>query len=214
MVGGTTDSNPVSFVQAYVDGKAAVTQTGKSLNAQIPMSAGMHRLTVQAQDSTGAIFKRTINITVGTGSPNTNPNPNTDPNPDSNPDSNPNTDIDSNADSAPNTDTDPSTYADTSTYATCVYAWKRVSVRDHLLAGKQRGGQFARARGGGHPGLSCGLVRANLCGWKRSANKNWRRSGCHGGYGQWNAQVDGPSQRQRGSYFQADDLYRRCIDHR
>ncbi|HEY7403733.1 MAG TPA: Ig-like domain-containing protein [Candidatus Angelobacter sp.] len=64
VIAGTTDSRTVSFVQAYVDGKAVVTQTGNKLNASITMARGTHRLTVQAKDSAGVIFKQTINITV------------------------------------------------------------------------------------------------------------------------------------------------------
>lgn len=64
VVAGTTDHNTVSFVQAYLDGKAVVTQTGNKLNTSIPMAAGAHRVTVQAKDSAGVIFKQTIDITV------------------------------------------------------------------------------------------------------------------------------------------------------
>jgi len=71
----TKDSNLVSFVQAYVDGVAKVTQNGGSLNTQIPMAAGTYRLTVQAKDSAGIAFKQTINITVGNGSPTPTPTP-------------------------------------------------------------------------------------------------------------------------------------------
>src|SRR5215467_6169280 len=63
---GTTDSRTVSFVQAYVDGVAKVTQTGNKLKASIAMSTGAHRLTVQAKDSGGVVFKQTITVNVGT----------------------------------------------------------------------------------------------------------------------------------------------------
>ena len=81
VVAGTTDSRQVSFVQAYVDGKQVITQSGNSLNTQIPMAAGAHRLTVQAKDSAGVIFKQSINITVGTGSPTPTPTPTPSPTP-------------------------------------------------------------------------------------------------------------------------------------
>lgn len=61
---GTTDSNPVSYIQLYVDGSAKVTQNGGTLNATVTLTAGSHRVTVQAKDSTGTIFKQTINVTV------------------------------------------------------------------------------------------------------------------------------------------------------
>lgn len=75
VIAATRDTNPVSFIQAYVDGVAKVTQSGGFLNAQIVMTTGTHRLTVQAKDSTGVIFKQTINITVGTGGPTPTPTP-------------------------------------------------------------------------------------------------------------------------------------------
>ncbi len=75
VVAGTTDSRPVSFVQAYLDGNAVVTQNGGSLNASIPMSQGLHRLTVQAKDTSAVIFKQTINVTAGSAVPTPTPSP-------------------------------------------------------------------------------------------------------------------------------------------
>src|SRR6185312_9245521 len=72
---GTTDSTTVSFIQAYVDGKAVVTQSGGTLNTSIPMSAGAHRLTVQAKDGAGNIFKQAISISVSSTSPPPTPTP-------------------------------------------------------------------------------------------------------------------------------------------
>ncbi len=81
VVAGTTDSRPVSFVQAYLDGSAVVTQNGGSLNASIPMSQGLHRLTVQAKDTSAVIFKQTINVTVGSAGPTPTPTPTPAPTP-------------------------------------------------------------------------------------------------------------------------------------
>lgn len=67
---GTTDSNPVSKVQLFVDGKGTLTQSGATFNSSTSLTPGSHRLTVQAYDSTGTIFKQTIYATVqsvGTG---------------------------------------------------------------------------------------------------------------------------------------------------
>jgi Bacterial Ig domain len=64
VVAGTRDSVGVSFIQAYVDGVAKVTQTGGKLDASVAMSAGTHRLTVQAKDTSGVFFRQTIFITV------------------------------------------------------------------------------------------------------------------------------------------------------
>ena len=79
VIAGTTDTKTVSYVQAYVDGVAKVTQNGKSLNASIPMSTGTHRLTVQAKDSAGVVFKQTISVNVGTGGPTPTPTPTSTP---------------------------------------------------------------------------------------------------------------------------------------
>ena len=68
VVAGATDSNAVSFMQVYLDHVAQVTQSGKAITAQVAMTNGTHRLTVQAKDSTGAIFNQTENIVVGSGS--------------------------------------------------------------------------------------------------------------------------------------------------
>lgn len=72
---GATDSNTVSFVQAFLDGKAVVTQNGNKLNASIAMAQGMHRLTVQAKDSAGVVFKQTIAVTAGSSVPTPTPTP-------------------------------------------------------------------------------------------------------------------------------------------
>lgn len=81
VIAGTTDTHTVSFVQAYLDGTAVVTQTGNKLNASIPMTAGTHRLTVQAKDSVGVVFKQTIFVTAGSSSPTPTPAPTPSPSP-------------------------------------------------------------------------------------------------------------------------------------
>jgi hypothetical protein len=64
---GTTGSNTVSMIQIYVDGTAAYTTLGGTLNTSLAISSGTHRLTVQAKDSSG-YFKQTESITVGPAS--------------------------------------------------------------------------------------------------------------------------------------------------
>jgi phospholipase C len=69
IVAGTTDnSSTVSFLQIYIDGAKQYQVSGNQLNTSLALSTGSHRMTVQAQDAAGTIFKSTINITVGTGS--------------------------------------------------------------------------------------------------------------------------------------------------
>jgi phospholipase C len=67
VVAGTTDTNTVTVIQIYVDGVDVYhVNNANQLNTSIAMSNGTHRLTVQAEDSTKAIFKSTENITVET----------------------------------------------------------------------------------------------------------------------------------------------------
>ena len=61
---GTTDSNPVTYVQLYVDGQKSVTQNGGVLNTTATLADGPHKLTIQAKDSTGTLVKQVASITV------------------------------------------------------------------------------------------------------------------------------------------------------
>ena len=65
VVAGTTDSNSIKVLQIYVDGVKVYQVASNELNANVTMANGPHRLTVQAQDSTNALFKSTESITVG-----------------------------------------------------------------------------------------------------------------------------------------------------
>jgi hypothetical protein len=60
----TTDSNPVILLQIYVDGVAVYTAKTKALEADIPLKTGTHKVTVQAKDSVGTIFKQSVSINV------------------------------------------------------------------------------------------------------------------------------------------------------
>jgi hypothetical protein len=60
----TTDSNTVTLLQIYIDGSAVYTTKTKSLEADITLATGTHRLTVQAKDSAGITFKQSISINV------------------------------------------------------------------------------------------------------------------------------------------------------
>ena len=65
IVAGTTDSRTIQFAKVLVDGvqKYELLHAGR-FETFLPLSAGVHRLTVEAKDSTGATFERTIFITV------------------------------------------------------------------------------------------------------------------------------------------------------
>jgi hypothetical protein len=54
----------VKVMRVYVDNKRVYETSGGDLQADIRMSSGGHRVTVQATDSSGAVFSRTVNISV------------------------------------------------------------------------------------------------------------------------------------------------------
>lgn len=66
VVAGTTDSNKITVMQIWLDGVDVYHVYANTLNTNVTMANGTHRLTVQAQDSAGAVFKQTENITVST----------------------------------------------------------------------------------------------------------------------------------------------------
>jgi hypothetical protein len=70
---GTTNLNPVSYVQLYVDGVYQTTQTGGILSTSTSLAPGAHRITVQAKDFTGLLFKQTLNVTVNVAACTPNP---------------------------------------------------------------------------------------------------------------------------------------------
>src|SRR5215813_9987834 len=56
---GTTDSRPVNLIQIYLDGAKKYEIAQNWLDTDVVMADGTHRLTVQARDSIGVIFKKT-----------------------------------------------------------------------------------------------------------------------------------------------------------
>jgi glucose/arabinose dehydrogenase len=62
-----SSSSPVKFMQIYLDGARVFHGAGSTLDTSVSTSAGTHRLTVQAQDVAGAIFKKTISVNVTNG---------------------------------------------------------------------------------------------------------------------------------------------------
>lgn len=61
---GTFDLTPVWVIQVYVDGKKMYEAHLSALDIKLPMSAGTHRLTIQAQDTKNVVFKKTVYVTV------------------------------------------------------------------------------------------------------------------------------------------------------
>jgi hypothetical protein len=65
---GVTDTHAVSTMWIYLDGVKVFFQPKVNfIDTSVAMSAGQHRLVVQAQDSTGLIFKTVETVTVGGG---------------------------------------------------------------------------------------------------------------------------------------------------
>jgi len=61
----TQDPNPVYAVQAYVDNALVYQYTGMGIQANtLNMTAGNHNLVVQAWDTTGKIYKQSVNLNV------------------------------------------------------------------------------------------------------------------------------------------------------
>lgn len=62
-------SRPISAMRVYVDNADAYTTSGGTINTTIPMSPGPHKLSVQAWDSSGAVFVTPLNLTVAGTTP-------------------------------------------------------------------------------------------------------------------------------------------------
>jgi Carboxypeptidase regulatory-like domain/Calcineurin-like phosphoesterase/Bacterial Ig domain len=61
-------ANPVSNSQIWLDGVKVYQVTGANVNASVTAGAASHRLTVQSVDTTGALIKQTVFVTVGSAS--------------------------------------------------------------------------------------------------------------------------------------------------
>jgi hypothetical protein len=61
-------SYPVTAMRIYVDGQSIYTGSASSLNTSLPLNGGSHYVVVQAWNSSGAVFNRSMQINVGSGS--------------------------------------------------------------------------------------------------------------------------------------------------
>jgi len=66
IVASATSANPITAVRVYVD-NVSVLLTVNPIDAYIWMRPGAHFVVVQAWDSTGAVFKSPLNLTVADG---------------------------------------------------------------------------------------------------------------------------------------------------
>src|SRR6266705_4070236 len=69
IVAGTTDTHTVTLMQIYVDGVKKYEVKANSVDTSLAMALGARRVTVQAKDSIGTAFWKTVNITVVSGVP-------------------------------------------------------------------------------------------------------------------------------------------------
>jgi hypothetical protein len=69
-VASATSTNPITAMRIYVDNVSVYLISASSLDTSIAIASGSHSVVVQAWDSTGAVFKAPLSITVsGTTSP-------------------------------------------------------------------------------------------------------------------------------------------------
>ena len=64
VVAGSTDTNPVTAMQVYVDNKFTFQVNASTLDTFVNLSTGNHRITVQGWDSTGATFKQDVPVSM------------------------------------------------------------------------------------------------------------------------------------------------------
>jgi len=70
VVAGTTDhAHPVVAMKVYLDYVADYTVDASQLSAPLTMAAGSHNITVNAWDSSGAVFKTALTINVAASAP-------------------------------------------------------------------------------------------------------------------------------------------------
>ena len=74
-VASATSANPVTAMRIYVDNVSVYLVSASKLDTLVTMSAGSHFVVVQAWDSTGAVFKAPLSLTVSGSSPTPTPTP-------------------------------------------------------------------------------------------------------------------------------------------
>ncbi len=67
VVAGASSPNTITAMAIYVDNVSVYTNSSNSIDTLVSMAAGSHTVVVQAWDSSGAVFKSQITITVPAG---------------------------------------------------------------------------------------------------------------------------------------------------
>ncbi len=68
-VASATSANPVTAMRIYVDNISVYLISASKLDTSVTISAGTHSVVVQAWDSTGAVFKAPLSLTVSGSTP-------------------------------------------------------------------------------------------------------------------------------------------------
>jgi hypothetical protein len=74
-VASATSTHPITAMRIYVDSLSVYLVSASSLNTSVTMSAGTHSIVIQAWDSTGAVFKAPLSLTVSGTTPSPTPTP-------------------------------------------------------------------------------------------------------------------------------------------
>jgi post-segregation antitoxin (ccd killing protein) len=64
VVASASGPNPITAMQVYLDSQLVTTVQSGSLNASVSAATGAHSLVVQAWDSTGAVYKNALTVSV------------------------------------------------------------------------------------------------------------------------------------------------------
>src|SRR5438270_6408515 len=81
-VATASSTHPITAMRIYVDGISVFHNTSGSLDTWLAIAAGQHTTVVQSWDSTGAVFKNTMVLTIGnSSSPTPTPTPSASPTP-------------------------------------------------------------------------------------------------------------------------------------
>lgn len=74
-VASATSANPITAMRIYVDNISVYLVSASKLDTYVTIAVGGHSVVVQAWDSTGAVFKAPLSLTVNSTSPTPTPTP-------------------------------------------------------------------------------------------------------------------------------------------
>ena len=74
-VASATSANPITAMRIYVDNVSAYLVSASKLDTYVTMASGGHSVVVQAWDSTGAVFKTPLSLTISGTTPSPTPTP-------------------------------------------------------------------------------------------------------------------------------------------